>query len=59
MSMMASSGFARNFLGSLVMLIIGVILAFITLMGLISSQVNSSSNPADSSNPVIDYGATQ
>ncbi|MEZ5095184.1 MAG: hypothetical protein R2731_03125 [Nocardioides sp.] len=51
---------ARNFLGSLVMLIIGIILASVTVVGLISSQVNSAgtNSSVDSTNPVIDYGST-
>ncbi|HET8559205.1 MAG TPA: hypothetical protein VFL69_01675 [Marmoricola sp.] len=47
---------ARNTIGSVVALIVGAILAAVTLMGLISNQVNSAANQSPSES--IPYGTT-
>jgi len=50
-------GNTSNFIGSIASIIIGILLAFLTIMGLINSQVNSpGSNPVNVERPVIDYG---
>jgi hypothetical protein len=52
-------GFLGGLIASFVALLLGAIIAGVTLVGLVSSQVNSSGDhTADINNPVIDYGTT-
>lgn len=50
----------RNTIASVGSMIIGGVVATVTIFGLVNSQVNStSSNTADVNKPTIDYGTTQ
>lgn len=51
---------AGSIAGSVLMIVLGAVVAFVTLIGLVTSQVNSASNnQGDSANPTINYGSTQ
>ncbi len=45
-----------SFLISILMFIVGGVVAAVTIMGLISHQVNSAGDKVNSSQPTIDYG---
>ncbi len=46
-----------RFLGTFLVVIVAGVIAYITFLGLVSSQVNSSSNaPGNAGAPIIDYG---
>jgi hypothetical protein len=45
-----------RFLGTFLVVIVAGVIAYVTFLGLVSSQVNSTSNPGNANAPVIDYG---
>jgi hypothetical protein len=49
----------QKILGSAASMVVGAVIAAVTIFGLVNSQVNSpSSNDVDVSQPSVDYGTT-
>lgn len=50
------SGGGLRFLGTFLVVVLAGVIAYVTFLGLVSSQVNGSNDPGNANAPIIDYG---